>query len=241
LRLFWFTLSNWLFLGFTLAAAVAAIAVFLFSQASEREKDRALERYKADADRKIAEAHAGAERARADAAHARADAERAKLQTVEVGERLALTQERLDEANRVTPLTDEQVHGIVTGMINLKFGNTQPIASAANDLQAQRRLLQLTEAFIRADRRLYTSTSGALVAPAGEHGDILIHYWSDDRHQVADQIAQVFRGAGLETNVYKLPPEGDDETRHATQNMVLIGIAARATPSFRDQHHGDRP
>jgi hypothetical protein len=49
-RLPWLTPSNWVFLAFTLAAAVSAIAVFLLSQASEREKDRALERYKAGAE-----------------------------------------------------------------------------------------------------------------------------------------------------------------------------------------------
>jgi hypothetical protein len=233
-RLSWLTVSNWIFLFFTFAAAVSAVAVFLLSQASEREKDRAQERYKTDADRKVAEAHAGAEHARADAAHAKADAERAKLETARVSERLALTQERLDNANRVTPLAEEQVQQIVSGMISLPLGDTQPVAAAANDLQAQRRLLQLTNAFIRADRRLYTQTTGALVAPSGERGDILIHYWSDDRREVAEQIAEIFRGAGLETNVYKLPPEPDDETRHATRNMVLIGIASRAAPLFRE-------
>jgi hypothetical protein len=120
-------------------------------------------------------------------------------------------------------------------MVKLPLGDTQPIAAAANDLQAQRRLLQLTSAFVRADRRPYTQTTGSMVTPLGEHGDILIHFWADSRTDVATKIAEIFQNAGLETNVYKLPRENDDEAQRAIQTMVLIGIAARPAANCQDE------
>lgn len=234
MRLSWLTVSNVALLIFTFCTTVASIAVYVLSQASDRDKDRALERYKLDADKKIAQAYERAENAQADAATARAEAESSKLETAKVDERLALTQLKLDNSNDISLFTPAQIDGIVKGFVDLDLGETQMVWGAANDRQAQRRLLQLTSAFVRADQRLRSPpTAGSVVAPAGERGEVLIHYWSPDREVVARKIERIFRAAGVDANSYMLPPEPDLTAREATKSLLLIGIAARAVPAYR--------
>ncbi|MEG3160942.1 hypothetical protein U1763_10550 [Sphingomonas sp. LB2R24] len=216
---------------------MASIAVYVLSQASDRDKDRALERYKLDADKKIAQAYERAENAQADAESARAEAERAKLETAQVDERLALTQLHLDDSNKISLFTPTQIGEIVKGFIDLDLADTQIAWGAANDRQAQRRLLQLTTAFVRADQRLrFPPTAGSVVAPAGERGEVLVHYWSPDREAVARKIERIFRAAGVDAHTYMLPPEPDSTARDATKSLLLIGIAARTVPVYRKKN-----
>lgn len=186
------------------------------------------------ASQEAAKATLGAATANERAALAQRDTERAKLETAQVSERLLLTQARLDSANEVTPFSKQQLDLIVQRLKALPLGDTQPVWGAANDHQAQRRLLQLSAALFEADLKIYTQakTVGSFVAPEGEKGDVLVHYWSDERRSVAEAIATVFREAGVEAHAYLLPPEADNNARDATRTIVLVGIAARPAKSF---------
>jgi hypothetical protein len=233
----WLVIANTARNGATILAAFAACVTMLAAlwqfevqkRVNIAKDERAVELRRVS-DERIAEANAAAEGARAEAAQA-------KLETVEVNERLLLTQERLDEANRVTPLTDGQIDVIVKGLVDIRLTDTQPVWAAANDVQAEHRLLQVTTAALAVDRHLYpVQTTGSLVAPEGEVGDVLIHYWHDKQQGPAASFAAIFKAAGLAVNVYKLGPETVPEPRNLADNFVLIGFAARRPPKFKASH-----
>lgn len=121
----WLVIANTARNGATILAAFAACVTMLAAlwqfevqkRVNTAKDERAAEMRRAS-DERIAAANAAAETARAEAAQA-------KLETVEVSERLLLTQERLDEANRVTPLTDDQVDIIVKGLVKIRLTDTQ--------------------------------------------------------------------------------------------------------------------
>lgn len=226
------TISNLAVLGLGVLTPIAAITTYVLTQQAERAKDRQLQRYKVDAQEKIEEARARAEEARSRSAAAEANADNARLETAKINERLVQTQMLLDEANVIEPFPSEQISSVVSEMRKLKFPDSQIIIAAGNDLQSQKRAVQLTESLLRAGVVLSGTASGPYTPPSEQTGDIAVNIWTEEQRVTAEAIAAAFRRAGLQASTYLLPPDPMPGAVEATRKLVLIAVPVRKPRAF---------
>lgn len=226
------TVSNLAVLGLGVLTPIAAITTYVLTQEAERAKDRQLQRFKIEAQSRIEEARTRAEEARARAAAAQANADNAKLETARINERLVQTQSLLDAANVIEPFTRDQLDRVGREMLKVKNSDWQIIIAAGNDLQSQRRAVQLTELFLKSAIPLSGTASGPFTPLSEQSGDVSINFWADEQRNTAELIATAFRKAGLQASTYSLPPDPMPGAVEATRKLILIAVPVRKPRPF---------
>jgi hypothetical protein len=214
-------LSNAVFFVFSALAIAASITVFLLTRANDRQKDRELDRYKAEAAVQVANAHATAEKAKADAAAARAEAEQAHLATAEIARGLGATRKTLNDAQSHRVLAEAQTLALVEQLKSFRPTGTFLVAAAATP-EAQSYGYQLLGAFQVAGVPMPAGvTLQQNFRDSSDKGTLQVEYGSGLQPKDARTLLRILKNVGVHAILHKFTPAEETVNPQNRGNLCL--------------------